>query len=72
MNAYDATTQQAPIGPLAGLKVVDISSVVAGPFAAGLLADFGADVIKIELPSPASGKPVHTVTAQALPGCSRR
>jgi crotonobetainyl-CoA:carnitine CoA-transferase CaiB-like acyl-CoA transferase len=40
----------AAVGPLAGLKVVDISSVVAGPFAAGLLADYGANVIKVELP----------------------
>ena len=37
-------------GPWSGLCVVDISSVIAGPFAAGLLADFGADVIKVELP----------------------
>jgi crotonobetainyl-CoA:carnitine CoA-transferase CaiB-like acyl-CoA transferase len=37
-------------GPLAGLKIVDISTVVAGPFAAGLLGDYGADVIKVEMP----------------------
>jgi crotonobetainyl-CoA:carnitine CoA-transferase CaiB-like acyl-CoA transferase len=37
-------------GPLSGLSVIDISSVIAGPFSAGLLADFGADVIKVELP----------------------
>ena len=29
-------------GPLRGLKIVDISTVVAGPFAAGLLGDYGA------------------------------
>ena len=35
---------------LEGLRVLDISNVIAGPFAAALLADFGADVVKAELP----------------------
>lgn len=40
---------------LEGLKVVDVSTVIAAPFAAGLLADFGADVVKVEM--PAGGDP---------------
>ena len=44
------TTPHLHPGPLSGLSVIDISSVIGGPFSTGLLADFGADVIKVELP----------------------
>ena len=37
-------------GPLQGLKVLDISNVIAGPFAAAMLGDFGAEVVKVEMP----------------------
>ncbi|MDR1933595.1 MAG: CoA transferase [Spirochaetales bacterium] len=37
-------------GPLSFLKVIEIANVVAGPFAGSLLADYGADLIKIEQP----------------------
>jgi len=36
--------------PLAGLRVVEVGSLIAGPFAGRLLADFGAEVIKVEAP----------------------
>ena len=35
---------------LEGIRVLDISTVIAAPFAAGLMADFGAEVIKVEMP----------------------
>ncbi|MFO7166206.1 MAG: CoA transferase, partial [Mycolicibacterium hassiacum] len=38
-------------GPLDGIRVIEIGTLISGPFAARLLGDMGAEVIKIELPN---------------------
>lgn len=58
MTASRSDTEFAPsTGPLAGLKVVELGQLIAGPFAAKTLGDFGADVIKIE--PPLTGDPLR-------------
>lgn len=52
-----STKQTTPSGALAGLKVLEMGQLIAGPFAAKTLADFGAEVIKIEPPN--AGDPLR-------------
>ncbi|MBM3554332.1 MAG: CoA transferase [Alphaproteobacteria bacterium] len=51
-------------GPLAGLKVLDVSRFVAGPFAAQVLGHLGADVVKVE--QPESGDPMRHLSKHAI------
>jgi formyl-CoA transferase len=66
-DIHNAPAAQAPSQPtapqaLAGLKVIELGQLIAGPFAGKTLADFGAEVIKIEPPAAdgaAGGDPLR-------------
>lgn len=51
------TTPLSISGPLAGIRVVDLSNIISGPLATMILGDQGADVIKVE--APGMGDPIR-------------
>ena len=50
-------TASPTTGPLSGVRVLELGSFIAGPFAGQLLGDYGADVIKVE--APGDGEPMR-------------
>ena len=55
-------------GPMTGVRVIDLGTMFAGPFAASLLGDFGADVIKVELPEIGDCHRGMLPVVQGVPG----
>ena len=55
------------IGPMAGVRVIDLTSMVFGPYATQIMADMGADIIKIE---PPSGDDTRNISHGPVPGMS--
>ena len=59
-------TEQRPTGPLRGLRVFDLTRVLAGPTCVQMLGDLGADVIKVE--KPGSGDDTRGFAPPVMPG----
>ena len=63
------TAAGAPERPMDGVRVLDLATFIAAPFAATVLAEFGAEVVKVE--QPGGGDPMRQFgTATEIPTCN--
>lgn len=69
-TSQTARPQPSPVrhGPLQGVRIIEMGSFIAGPYCGQLLADLGADVIKVE--PPGEGDAMRSWGAQKKDGAS--
>ena len=68
----EATASGKAAGPLAGVRVIEVAGLGAGPYTAMMLADFGADVIRVDRPGSRTALPTSCSKAsgQGSPSAS--
>lgn len=74
-QSQDTASSRAPKGPLAGIRVVDLTTILLGPYATQMMGDLGADVIKVESPAGDGirnvGPPPANGMGTVFMGCNR-